>query len=180
MMSRRARRILLFVPSCLVLLGLLLAINHYRKINLENDNRALCREKLKIIGKAIIYYSNDHKNLWPSSLELLVSQGRLKSEDLHCPSARNGSSASNYTYCLALPDRDPRRMMHMSSYPAEAVVMFDHAENHHNGINLLFADGHPEFVLFGEQNDLARAIMRHVESGYRPIWWDEFTTQPSK
>ena len=180
--SRRARRIELSVVALVFTIGLLVAINHYRMINRENDNRALCRANLSKIYRAIINYENDFKNRKPKSLELLVELGRLTSSDLKCPSVRTGNG-SDYTYCLILPTRDPNYWRRMSSEPAEAVVMYDLATNHGDGINMIFRDGSSEFLEIGA-NAFANVVMREVEAGYYPIdsnqLWRAASTQPSK
>ncbi|HEV2295217.1 MAG TPA: hypothetical protein VGR35_15295 [Tepidisphaeraceae bacterium] len=133
----------------------------------ETANRVKCASNLRQIGLAMLLHSNENKGKYPDALGELLKQD-LTIDVFVCPSSNNevppevkagGLEAqmawvnehSSYVYAGAGKTNQE---------PAENVVAYEHMHNHdHDGINLLFGDGHVEFFqrdgalrLLNEQN----------------------------
>jgi prepilin-type processing-associated H-X9-DG protein len=121
----------------------------------ETANRVKCASNLRQMGMAIMLYSNDHKGDLPDRMGELVQAGYLKPEVFICPSSGD-----------LLPDAHGMKIEelaewidHNSSYVylgegkkardlgAEDILACEHGDNHnHDGMNVLYGDGHVEFV----------------------------------
>jgi len=142
--------LLCIVPILSILAGLLLpALARAR----EEGRRAVCREHLSQIGKAIHAYAAN-EGTFPStgipgdsagSLALLIPNYLPSARVFRCPSsamAETGGMAGltentcSYEYDNTVgPDSAPDRMM-----------VWDKEGNHAGGRNVLFLDGHVSFV----------------------------------
>jgi len=113
----------------------------------ELSKRLICSENLKAIGLAADIYLND-TDLTFVSLKTLVVEGFLDPRNTSCPSATQ--AGPNYVI-LEKPaeyDGDP-----------EKVVAYEPKSNHGDeGGNILFADGHVEFVKGQRFDDLLAAL----------------------
>jgi len=131
---------------------LLPALNRSR----EMAKRVACASNLRQIGQGILMYADNHQGNYPPDLGTLVKTGNLTAMFFVCPSANThppgGMTAdqsadwvnanSDYIYIGAnLKTGDPKVV------PSTTVVCYEKDDNHGgNGMNLLFADGHVEFM----------------------------------
>lgn len=115
-----------------VMAGLMLpALNGAR----EKAREANCTSHLKQIGLACHLYADKHAGKFPASLDELVGEYLPSEKILHCPSAP-GEPGISYGYCRGFTPKNVYR-----------ILAFDMDGNHrHGGRNVLFCDGHVEWV----------------------------------
>ncbi len=119
----------------------------------ELSKRLVCASNLKGISTACQIYANDY-DVWPDNLQVLVDQGDLTTRTLQCPSAAGSGPA--YIYLpQAEESMDPRD-----------VVAYEPPENHgEEGCNVLFGDGHVEFIKpYEKVEQLVRETQERQES----------------
>ncbi|MBN1972167.1 MAG: DUF1559 domain-containing protein [Sedimentisphaerales bacterium] len=120
--------------------------------------RMTCASHLKQIGIALTLYANDYGDKYPPNLKILTSEAELSPKILACPAAMNQNS---YIY--------RGEGISTSDIPG-LILVFDKKSNHEGGRNVLFLDGHVEFVteehfleLINEDNKYRK------QKGYREI-----------
>lgn len=96
--------------------------------------RYSCRSNLKSIGLGLMMYSNDHKNIFPQGLETLAAKKYLPAQILMCTATK---SRDSYVYRGAtITIKDTPWM----------ITVYGKQNNHEGGRNVLFLDGHVEWV----------------------------------
>ncbi len=122
----------------------------------ETANRVKCASNMRQIGQAMLLYSNENRRQYPPDLGTLVTTQDISPEVFACPSSSTSLPAAirgaapaqqaawvneNAAYVYLLP---PGTTMNLNP---EIVVLHERLDNHdHDGMNLLFADGHVEFM----------------------------------
>jgi prepilin-type processing-associated H-X9-DG protein len=99
-----------------------------------NAQQIACMNRLVSIGKELQAYDLKHGSGYPGALADLAEEGKLGEDGFKCPAAQ-GTGEYIYLPGLAM------------DAPSGAVVLYDHRTNHPDGRNVLFADGHVEFVM---------------------------------
>jgi prepilin-type processing-associated H-X9-DG protein len=106
-------------------------------LGLEPDSRSLslCRGNLKQIGIAFFMYLQAHDHQYPNSLDELVTflGGR---QPLICP----GSGEEGYVY------QKPATPFLKVANPSPVMIVYDKPGNHEGGRNVVFLDGHVEWM----------------------------------
>ena len=102
--------------------------------------KAVCKSNLKQIGLALLIYANDYEYL-PQSLDQLTPDYITKEGILHCPSDKQKEGIS-YIY------RNEARGKKIDEIdaPGRYAVVYDKPGNHTGGRNVVFADGHVEWM----------------------------------
>ena len=96
--------------------------------------RITCATNLKGIGMALMLYSNDYDDQFPPELETLISKAEMSAKGLICPASK---FEKPYVYRGAsISVKDPPWM----------ITVYDKTGNHSDGRNVLFLDGHVEWV----------------------------------
>jgi prepilin-type processing-associated H-X9-DG protein len=142
----------------------------------ESGGRQRCPSNLRQIGTAIALYANDHGGAYPDDFRTLLSAGDdgLSTGVFICSdtSTKEARSAAAFTGTAADCDYVYVGDGLTSSVGDDVIVAFDRAENHeHDGINMLFGDGHVYFFLWPERKTppiwtkIENQIARHV----RPV-----------
>jgi prepilin-type processing-associated H-X9-DG protein len=118
----------------------------------ETANRVKCSSNLRQIGQGILIYADTHQGNYPPDLGTLVKTGPLTAAVFVCPSASTRlpgrmtadqssdwvNANSDYIYIGA--------NLKMGADPT-IVVCYEKDDDHGgDGMNLLFADGHVEFM----------------------------------
>lgn len=121
----------------------------------ETAGHQPCPSSLSQIGCAILLYSNENNGFCPPDLATLIPTQGQTEEVLHCPTSP-GKPAYIYT----------ASGQHLRDLDNNAVVCFEPKECHDgDGSNVLFGDGHVEFIPEREADE----IRRQFDSGVRPI-----------
>jgi prepilin-type processing-associated H-X9-DG protein len=130
----------------------------------ETANRVECASNLRQIGQAIALYAQDHGGQYPPSLAVLLRQGQLSAEAMVCPSSNDERASAADTAGAAdevsAAEKSEAGHEHCLSYvyvgrgltvataSATAIVAYEPLGNHAGaGTNVLFGDGHVEWVV---------------------------------
>jgi prepilin-type processing-associated H-X9-DG protein len=136
----------------------------------ETANRVKCAQNMKQIGLALLAYGNVNRGAYPPDLQTLLSNSPgLKPEVMTCPSsddtpaanvsALNAGGHLSYVY---LPG-------HNTSAAATDILLYEPMTSHNDGTNILFGDGHVEFMVRPQAEVLIAANKTKGRStGYRP------------
>jgi len=132
----------------------------------ETANRVKCASNLRQIGQAILLYSNDNKGAYPPDLGTLIKTEDITAQVFCCPDT-NTKPPSDLT-----PDQTADWVNKNSDYiyigsslkmgaDPTIVVCYEKEGNHgHDGMNMLFADGHVEFNNLPEAHKLINDSMQ--------------------
>lgn len=101
----------------------------------EMAKRAKCGKNLNTLGKAVLAYQENNKDLYPADLNSLIKENLLSPDALHCPSAKDKGRTCNYFY--APPQ---------ANAPGTTVIACDLAGNHPDVRNVLHASGSVDSV----------------------------------
>lgn len=153
---------LLLVPLMIAIL--LPSLNRAR----EQANRVKCASNMRQIGQEIAMYANSNGNAFPQKLEDLLAFNPSLSHDVFvCPSdnktppsnAQEIADGSHCSYTYVGKD------LNASASP-DSVVLFEPLSNHQGeGMNVLFADFHVEYLRKAE----AKKILDQQAAGAGPI-----------
>jgi prepilin-type processing-associated H-X9-DG protein len=125
---------------------------------ITNGNMVKCEDNMKVIGYAIRIYLNDYGGVYPPDFGTMLKAEHEKFENEHitaacftCPATLNSppdgmttdqaadwvNKNADYIYIGAsLP----------GNVPDASIIAFEKDSNHGDGMNVLFADGHVEFM----------------------------------
>ncbi|MCZ6699172.1 MAG: DUF1559 domain-containing protein [Planctomycetota bacterium] len=106
----------------------------------ERSRRAICSKNMQRIGSALYAYTRNYESGFPPNLNTLLSDGHVTEKLLVCPSsdAVVGDLDACYEFIALTPD------------PSDFadVIMYEKEGCHGGeGGNVLFADGHVQFML---------------------------------
>ena len=156
----------LLLSGCLISI-LLPSLNRAR----ETANRIKCASNMRQIGQGLLLYANDNHGQYPPRLEeLLLSEG-LQSEVFVCPSSNDtpasGGTPQQQAAALSTGGHESYiyvpNLTNLSS--ADTIVLYEPLIDHRNdGINILFGDGHVEFLRRGTAN----GMIAELKAGYNP------------
>jgi prepilin-type processing-associated H-X9-DG protein len=165
--SSRSRVKTTVVVACLgaVLVAGFLAYGRF----IEKCNRIPCMGNLHEIGQLISLYANDHDGVTPRHIEDVLSEYDLNPVVFVCPYTSDrppekGKDAAerpgHHSYRYLTPGV---RLADLS--PETPIVIEDLANHDNRGANVLFGDGHSEWLEAGAYKQLL-ATMRAVS---RPV-----------
>ncbi|MCY2952078.1 MAG: hypothetical protein NTU53_08885 [Planctomycetota bacterium] len=126
----------------------------------ERAMRVKCMSNMIQIGRGIMLYANDNKGKFPADFGTLVTTADMHPEVFVCPGRGTGLPAG-----VAQNVRDPAKLAAAAKWvnehadyvyvgaklnnnaPADVILAYEKPENHGGqGINMLFGDGHVEWV----------------------------------
>lgn len=112
--------------------------------SVELRKRLICTSNIKNVGTTLKIYSVADQGSLDTYIEWAVASGLIDPSSTICPSS--GLSKCNYVW---IPPLDT------ASIESNAVIMYEPKSNHRGeGGNILFADGHAEFVRGAEYDRL--------------------------
>lgn len=143
----------------------------------HGDTRALvqCGSNMRQIGSAILLYSNENQGRYPDRLEQLILTQEISADLFVCPRTDDDASRGQTTRAVADGLAAGGHLSYVyvgagltvSCDPA-TVVLYEPLANHAGeGMNVLFGDGHTEYLRPAE----AREILDRVAAGERPVVW---------
>ena len=121
-----------------------------------NTNRLKCASHLRQIGQGVQMFANENRGLFPDDLTTLFVTQDLTSEVFVCPHANVPPSGQvSYTYTGK----------GMSIWtPPNAVLAYEPLANHGDGMHVLFADFHVEWLGAPQ----ARKLLAELAAGHNP------------
>jgi len=160
----RSGSVLVWVIGIVVIGGMLIAVLLPSLCrSREPANRVKCASNLRQIGQAISLYAQAHGGQYPSSLAVLLSVEDITAEVMICPSSNDEkptaadtagvvaeltaaeTNAPGHTHCLSYVYAG--QPLTQKTATETRIVAYEPLENHNgDGANVLFGDGHVEFV----------------------------------
>ena len=129
----------------------------------ETANRVKCASNLRQLGQAIMIYVQDHGGQYPTSLAVLPLAADIGAGAMVCPSSNDEMSiakgtddivaeltaaetnAAGHKNCMSYVYTG--RALTQKTATATDVVAYEPLQNHDgDGTNVLFGDGHVEFI----------------------------------
>ena len=120
----------------------------------EKANQIKCASNMRQIGQGIMIFANDNKGRYPDDLGEMLVSSQLSTEVFVCPSSALGVPDA---VRKAPPEQQAEWVINEGSYiylgeglktgvNADFILAYEPMEDHGEGCNVLFADGHVEFV----------------------------------
>lgn len=100
------------------------------------STRLVSGTNLKCIANALNVYAFDYQDKYPPNLELLIKEADLSPKSLVSPQKPKHFKGPSYIY---IPGQSG------ASNPAN-IIIYENPEYQHDGTNVLYADGHVEYV----------------------------------
>ena len=144
---------------------------------------AKCASNEQQIGLAILLYQQDHGGHYPDSLAAILSAQQIGASVLICPDSNDSPAVlpppppgqdqpttQQATAALAVPGHASYIYCGHADWtdanvPADAVVLYEPVADHGNGSNILFGDGHAEFI----QMPRAARLIAAAAATTRPV-----------
>jgi prepilin-type processing-associated H-X9-DG protein len=138
--------------------------------------RVMCGSNMKQIGSAILLYSRENQKRYPLGLKELVLTQDIQAGVFVCPSSDAEPATGPTTRVVA----DALGGEHLSyvylgaglttDCDPDTVVLYELPENHAgDGMNVLFGDGHVEFV---DKVQAGVILDRVATARGRPVVWN--------
>src|SRR5687767_1972034 len=121
----------------------------------ETANRVKCGSNLRQIGQAMLLYSNENRGKYPPDFAALIKTQDITAEVFICPSGHSSLPPNIHTM---KPDEIAAWVNQNADYVylgagrnntvgADEILVYEKPNNHGNqGMNMLFGDGHVEWV----------------------------------
>lgn len=120
-----------------------------------HDNAVHCASNLRMIGQAILIYRNENAGVYPPDFAALIRDVDIGAESFICHSSNDTRAAPgqglgavladfalpghcSYIYCGAGLDAVSEQLT--------MIIAYEPLGHHDSGSNVLFADGHVEFI----------------------------------
>jgi len=121
----------------------------------HSEPRVKSANNLKYIGLAIDLYAMEFAGSYPDTIEKLLTAEDITSAALIRPGQKEGRRSYFYV----------GRGWKARDVPANAVVAFEDPNMWRNGANVLFGDGHVEFV----QTEQLKALISQIAAAHGPV-----------
>jgi prepilin-type processing-associated H-X9-DG protein len=131
----------------------------------EMANRVKCASNMRQIGQDLMLYANANRGQYPPDLDTLLKNGTLTSAEYVCPSSNDTPApagtpltAGAHLSYVYVPGQN-------SQAPSNAVLLYENMTDHRNdGTNVLFGDGHVQFV----PRVKAQPMIAEIQRGQNP------------
>jgi prepilin-type processing-associated H-X9-DG protein len=150
-------------------------------------DRPKCASNMHQIGLAILLYSQDHGQNYPNTLAELMEE-QLTTNVFICPQSLDAASTGATTQAVAADFQKPGHLSYIylgkglraDTVSDDTVVLYEPLSNHAGaGMNVLFGDGHTEFI----SPAVGTKFLAAVATGIRPVKINSsgavIATQPS-
>jgi prepilin-type processing-associated H-X9-DG protein len=125
----------------------------------EPANRAKCASNLHQIGLAILLYTNDNHGQYPDSFATILLNEQLTAAVFTCPSSNDEAADGDSPAAIAANLTKPHRCSYVylgkglttRTEKDDMLICYELPENHQgDGMNMLFADGHAEWMVMAQ------------------------------
>ncbi len=142
----------------------------------QTANQVKCASNMRQIGMAILLYSNENGGAYPNSLDQLLLTQDVTSEIFVCPSSGDTKATGANPQAVAADMASGKHLSYVyvgkgmtdNTVLSDAqfvVVAYEPLTNHTNaGTNMLYADGHVDFVPKAQ----AAPMIKQIEAGQNP------------
>ena len=119
----------------------------------ETVNRIKCASNLKQIGNALKMFADEHGGKYPDQLSELIATEDLTPSVFICPSGTAEASTATSPTQLASELLEPQHSSYIyikqNAGNVDRAVVVEFIKNHdQDGMNVLFGDGHAEFMQY--------------------------------
>jgi prepilin-type processing-associated H-X9-DG protein len=119
----------------------------------ETANRVKCASNMRQIGQAMLIYANDNKGKFPDDLGSCLIEG-LDPDAFTCPSGNvalppNAKQMKHEDLAAWINQHSPYTYVGKgknSNAPADEVMLYENLDDHKDGGNFLYGDGHVEYL----------------------------------
>ncbi len=118
--------------------------------------RSVCAANLQGIGNAMQIYANTNQDAFPPDFNTLIASGSVSPGQFICPSSEDDAGSRNGAYVVNLAGGVPEEELRTcyeyiegqkTNADSRNVLVYEKANSHdEEGGNVLFVDGHTEFV----------------------------------
>jgi len=181
---RRSGRGLAIAGLVLGIIGLvgLLLLLPVLNVAREQTNRVKCASNMKMLGRAMATYANQSGGRFPDRLQdVLQADASLPATVFVCPDDSKTPPAGSTPQMLAAQIAGPNHCSYIyvgngltTAASADTVLLFEPLSNHHDGMNVLFANGSVKWV----DRTAAQRIRQQHTAGVTPIRLPRPTTGP--
>src|SRR5690349_1481742 len=119
----------------------------------ETANRVKCASNLRMIGQAILLYSNENRGAYPPSFNVLLTTEDISADVFNCPTSSDtpAPGTTPQQQAAALNTAGHLSYVYVGSgltnrAGASTVVAYEPLTNHNDGCNILWGDGHVSWV----------------------------------
>jgi prepilin-type processing-associated H-X9-DG protein len=137
----------------------------------ETANRVKSASNLKQIGLGMMLYANENRGKYPADFGELIRTQDLVAEVFTSPRTQTSLPPD-----LNTPDKAAAFVVEQSDYvylgagmnnsaPAESILAYEKPDGLDDGINILFGDGHVEFVHMGHALEMIEAAKAGQPAG---------------
>ena len=140
----------------------------------ESGTRVKCASNLRQIGLGMQMYANENHGQLPPDLGTVLVTQDLTSEVFVCPASGDERASGPTTQALLQDLQQPGHCSYVYASPLPAtwsaltkdhVLVYELPANHLNdGMNILFGDGHAEYVVKPQ----AHYIVSELKAGFNP------------
>ena len=140
--------------------------NYFRHLRFNVRLRAVCADRLVTIGSNLKTYGGTHGQ-FPDRLSTLYHERRRGLPTPRCPArvdqiTQSVTSQSVFDSAVDDPSNPSNSYVYCGSgvpysTPGQTVLIYEKLTNHSNGINVLYADGHVEWLEGARAEALIRA-----------------------
>ncbi len=122
---------------------------HYRAadLRLAEWRRQQCAKTLEHIGHAIKAYANENAGQFPPRFSLLYERGYITMQELVCPNSKQGITTAEIPACFNVLGHPKASYIYLggmldSTIHDNRILVYEKLDDHENGINVLYDDGH--------------------------------------
>ena len=146
-------------PASLLLAAPVLAIGIPRASKAQgNAQETICAVNLRGIGQAMYIHAQDDGR-FPSSFQVLLDENNITPKQLICPSTSHVPGDPVDSCYVIVPGQTTYSDPHN-------VLVYERPENHGGkGVNVLYQDGHVEFITVEKLNEQLAATRERLKQG---------------
>jgi prepilin-type processing-associated H-X9-DG protein len=160
--------------TLLALIGMLVAMVWPKPMRSRPTPRVYCMSNLHAIGSALARYANENHGQFPDDLNALVAANMIDTRAFVCPSTNDTQATGPTTQAVVQQLQLPGHQSYIylgkglivrnaRGLRSSIILAYEPLTNHTAGSNVLFADGHVEFVPAARLNPILPKLKAATE-----------------